>query len=182
MIVLKIIALALLADFITGLVHFWMDQYGREDMPYVGKHVIEINILHHRDPRHMVKRSYWSLTYTSWMLGVIVGIIALIFGFWGWGVAFLIVYAGNANQIHKWAHQTDKENGPIIVLLQKMRLLQSRRHHRGHHHAPYDRNYCILTDWLNPVLHFFKVWEGIVWFFRLFGIHPVSGSKIRDFV
>ena len=172
----------LLADFVTGIVHFWMDQYGREDMPFVGKHVIEINILHHSKPRNMVKRGYFSLTYTSWILGLMIGLAAYLMGGLGWQVVFIILYAGNANQIHKWAHQSPKETGPIIHFLQKIRLIQSRRHHRMHHHAPYDRNYCILTDWLNPLLHYIRFWEGVVWVFRQWGIPPVAGTKIRDFV
>ena len=37
LIVLQIIGLYLLLDFLTGVVHFWMDRYGREDMPLLGK-------------------------------------------------------------------------------------------------------------------------------------------------
>jgi plasmanylethanolamine desaturase len=182
MVLLQIFLLMLIADFTTGLVHFWMDQYGREDMPFVGKHVIEINILHHSKPRNMVKKNYFQLTYTSWLLGLIVGAVALGVGGFTWQVLFVIVYAGNANQIHKWAHQTADENGPLVTFLQRLHLIQSRHHHRHHHNAPYDRNYCILTDWLNPVLHSLRFWEGVVWFFRKFGFQPVAGTKIREFV
>ena len=42
-IVLEVLGLYLLLDFLTGVVHFWMDRYGREDMPLVGKAIIEIN-------------------------------------------------------------------------------------------------------------------------------------------
>ena len=31
-IVLEVLGLYLLLDFLTGVVHFWMDRYGREDM------------------------------------------------------------------------------------------------------------------------------------------------------
>ena len=41
------------ARFVTGVVHFWMDRYGREDMPIVGKAVIEINTWHQENPRKM---------------------------------------------------------------------------------------------------------------------------------
>jgi ubiquitin-conjugating enzyme E2 variant len=181
MIFLKCLAIIVAADFVTGLVHFWMDQYGREDMPFVGKHVVEINILHHRLPRNMLQKNYFQLTYTSWLLGLILVIVAGCLGVLGWELAFLVVYAGNANQIHKWAHQSAKKNGRVITALQRVGLLQSRRHHSHHHSAPYDQNYCILTDWLNPVLHRLRFWEGIVFCLRKVNIHPVAGSNIRDF-
>lgn len=181
-IVAKVFGLMLFADFLTGLVHFWMDQYGREDMPFVGKHVIEINVLHHSDPRHMVKKSYFQLTWTSWVLGLILGFIGWTLNLYFFEILFVVAYAGNANIIHKWTHQTEFENGKIITFLQKMRLIQSAKHHREHHAAPYDKHYCILTDWLNPVLHKIYFWEGIVFFFRKLGVNPIAGSQIRKFV
>jgi len=33
-----------LADLTTGFVHFWMDQYGKEDMPFVGKMILLLTI------------------------------------------------------------------------------------------------------------------------------------------
>ena len=38
------IGLYFLLDFLTGVVHWWMDRYGKEDMPIVGKAIIEINM------------------------------------------------------------------------------------------------------------------------------------------
>ena len=35
-----------------------MDRYGKEDMPIVGKAIIEINIAS-REPQKMTTRSYW---------------------------------------------------------------------------------------------------------------------------
>ncbi|MEY4927880.1 MAG: hypothetical protein RI894_2316 [Bacteroidota bacterium] len=171
-----------LADFTTGVVHFLMDQYGREDMPFVGKHVVEINILHHRSPRNMLKKSYFQLTYTSWLLGVLLAGAAYLCGFWGWEVALLILYAGNANQIHKWSHQTKQKNGRFIAFFQFFGLLQSHQHHREHHAAPYDRNYCILTNYLNPILHQLRFWEFIVFALRKIGVQPIAGTNIREFV
>ncbi|MBT5150933.1 MAG: hypothetical protein HOM43_01000, partial [Flavobacteriales bacterium] len=45
--VVEVLLLYLLLDFLTGVVHWWMDRYGREDMPIVGKAIIEINTWHH---------------------------------------------------------------------------------------------------------------------------------------
>lgn len=179
-VLIKILSVILLTDFVTGIMHFWMDQYGREDMPFVGKHVVEINIVHHRDPRHMTLLGYWKLTYTSWMFGGILLLLEwLILGGVGWGGIFLVVYGSQANLIHKWAHQTPQENGKIVTWLQNMHLIQSPPHHGVHHKAPFDMQFCILTDWLNPILEKTHFWYGVIRFFKFFGIQPVAGSDIR---
>jgi plasmanylethanolamine desaturase len=179
---LKIIGLTLFADFLTGVVHFWMDQYGREEMPFVGKHVIEINILHHSNPRNMIKKSYWQLTWTSWLLGGLILIPLYWFGYGSWEGIFVVAMSANANIIHKWTHQTTKENMTWVNWLQKLKVIQSRKHHAGHHIAPFDRHFCILTNLLNPILTRLKFWESIVWVFKKMGIPPVAGSQIRQFV
>jgi plasmanylethanolamine desaturase len=179
---LKLLLLILIADFLTGVVHFWMDQYGREDMPFVGRHVIEINILHHQKPRHMLKKNYWQLTWTSWLLGAIVAVFAWFLGRFSWEIAFVIIAAANANLVHQWAHKTPEENGRVITWLQDWQVLQSRAHHGLHHHAPYDTQFCILTNLLNPILHTVRFWEFVVWVLRRVGIQPVAGTNIRGFV
>jgi len=39
--IVEVVLLYLLLDFLTGMVHWWMDRYGREDMPIVGKAIID---------------------------------------------------------------------------------------------------------------------------------------------
>jgi len=36
-VLVEVLLLYLLLDFLTGMVHWWMDRYGREDMPIVGE-------------------------------------------------------------------------------------------------------------------------------------------------
>ncbi|CAH0996195.1 hypothetical protein EMA8858_02325 [Emticicia aquatica] len=181
-IIFKISLIILGADFLTGIFHFWMDVYGRASMPFIGKHVVEVNLIHHRNPRKMVSNSYFSLTWTSWLTGVIILTLSVVFWGFYWEFAASLVYGSNANLIHKWTHQTDKENGKIVSFLQKTGIIQSKKHHGWHHKAPFDTNYCILTDWLNPILHKLKFWEFIVWIFKRVGIRPVSGTQIRNFL
>lgn len=181
-VILKIILIILGADFLTGVFHFWMDIYGREDMPFVGKHVVEVNIIHHKEPRRMVKNSYFKLTWTSWTLGALLMLLSVFLWGFRWEVAFMLLYGSQANLIHKWTHQTAKENGRIVEFIQKIGLVQSKRHHGWHHKAPFDTNYCILTDWLNPILHRIKFWEFIVWILSKVGIKPIAGTRIRNFV
>ena len=77
-VLVEVLLLYLLLDFLTGLVHWWMDRYGREDMPIVGKAIIEINTWHHANPRKMITRSYWYLCKSGWA-GVTVMLLAVYF-------------------------------------------------------------------------------------------------------
>lgn len=36
-----------MADFVTGVFHWWEDRYGNPAWPVIGKLVVEPNILHH---------------------------------------------------------------------------------------------------------------------------------------
>lgn len=175
----------LLADFLTGVVHFWMDVYGKEDMPFVGKMVIEINVLHHSDPRHMIKQNYWFLTRASWLLAVIIYVISWVFmGAHSWKLAIFLVYAAQANLFHKWAHQHSWERSRFATVLQKLYIIQSPHHHHLHHNEDaegfYDRQYCILTNFLNPILDKIWFWEFVVWFFGKLGIQTRDDCRLRN--
>jgi plasmanylethanolamine desaturase len=181
-IILKILLIIFGADFLTGVFHFWMDVYGRADMPFLGKHVVEVNMIHHKNPRKMTSNSYFGLTWTSWVTALLMLVLSVWFWGFHWEVVAMLIYGSNANLIHKWTHQTDKENGRLVSFFQATGIIQSKRHHGWHHKAPFDTNYCILTDWLNPILHKLKFWEFVVWSFKKVGIEPVTGTNIRNFL
>ena len=67
-------------------------------------------------------------------IGLAVAMIAWLFGVLTWQVWLVVILGANANQIHKWAHRTPAENGVFISLLQRIRLIQTPRHH-GHQHT-----------------------------------------------
>lgn len=167
---LKILATWLVVDFISGLVHWSEDSYGSPTTPLVGRHITKPNLLHHFSPRAFV----WNNWFGSSKLLVAASLAAL-------GVAHLIghlspmvivaaVLGANANQVHKWSHRTKAENGPIVTLAQRLRLIQSPRHHHQHHVGGKDSHYCVLTDFLNPVLDASRFWRGVEWLLRQAGI------------
>ena len=89
--------------------------------------------------------------------------IAWLCGGLTWEVWLVVILGINANQIHKWAHRTRRENGLIIALLQHLRLIQTPRHHALHHTDPKNSHYCVLTNFLNPILDGLRLWEGLEW-------------------
>jgi ubiquitin-conjugating enzyme E2 variant len=85
----------------------------------------------------------------------------------------VFLFAFMTNQIHKWAHL---EHPPLVARpLQRLRLILSVEHHRGHHSGSHTARYCITTGWLNPVLDragFFRISERAV--------QAVSGLQPRE--
>ena len=171
MILFEVLVTILITDFISGLFHWLEDAYGRPDWPVIGWLITQPNILHHHDPRHFTRHGWF---HSSWLLLCIVAcvlVVAWLLGALTWHVWLFAVLGANANQIHKWAHQSPAENGPLIVFLQRIRLIQTPHHHAGHHTDPKNSHYCVLTNFLNPVLDSIRLWdafEGIVYaFFRV---------------
>jgi ubiquitin-conjugating enzyme E2 variant len=81
------------------------------------------------------------------------------------------VFGANANQVHKWSHRSDTENGVIITMFQRLRLLQTPGHHAKHHAGRKGSHYCVLSNVLNPFLDWCRFWRGLEWVLeRLFGL------------
>lgn len=151
------------AEFAAGFVHWLEDAYIREDTPLVGRWIARPNIIHHHYPRHMTRHNWWQ---SSWDLVLLSAL--LILGAWGagrltWPVWLFALLAVNANEFHKWAHRTRKENGRLISWLQDAGLLQTAKHHARHHTDPKNSHYCTITNFLNPVLDGLRFWDGLEW-------------------
>lgn len=180
-ILIQIFLLWLLADFITGIVHWWQDAYGNPTWPIVGKYVVKPNLKHHKDPRGMLKDSYWQKTGASFIVGIILISVFYLAGWHSWRMVLCILMCTQGNEIHAMGHRSDKENGKLIVGLQNIGVIQTRRTHGWHHKAPYDTNFCVMTEFLNPVLNkinFFSRLEFLIE--KVFKIKILRGSQIRN--
>ena len=141
----------LIADLFSGLFHFWQDRWGAEDTPFIGGWLIRPARLHHEKPLVFLDGSF---LYRNGATFAFVGLIA---GFWlmlfGPSVMLAAAVLGGAltTQVHYWAHRPGSA-GPTVRMFQEIGLIQSPKHHAGHHRPPQNVRYCVLTDWLNPVL------------------------------
>lgn len=157
-ILLSIVAGWLLADLATGVVHWLEDRFGRESWPIIGRVVIAPNRLHHREPLAFTRGGFlernWTAAAASLLLG---GIAALALGP-SLLLAVMVAAGCIANEVHHWAHRPDRAPG-LVQAAQSVGLCQTRRHHAIHHAAPHDRHYCVLTNWLNPLLDRSGVWR-----------------------
>lgn len=179
MIIVNLILLILITDLLTGSVHWWEDAYGNPDWKYLGKSVVIPNIEHHKNPRGFLKGTFFDRIKLSLIIAIVLGAILYFFNCLNWQVLFCLAYGSLANEIHAITHRTDKENGKFICALQKIGLIQSRRMHGHHHTSPYDVNYCVLTNYLNPLLNKIGFWSKIEKFVSLFGIKPTRGNLNR---
>jgi ubiquitin-conjugating enzyme E2 variant len=170
MITTQAIGTVLLADLISGVVHWLEDAYARPGMRFVNK-IAEENLMHHTRPREFLKKNWWQ---SSWDLALACAVV-VAFAWWigklTWHVWLFALLVTNANQIHKWAHQSRSENGFLVRMLQKLYILQTPRHHGRHHSGEKDSHYCVITNFLNPVLEEIDFWKRIERFnAKVFGL------------
>ncbi len=156
---MQIIACILIADFLTGVVHWFEDTYGLPSWPWLGASVIEPNIRHHEHPVEFTMRSVIYRNYQVFLSALGAIAIAWLTGWLGWQIALTIALASLGNEVHAWSHK--RPRWWIVRLLQDMKLLISPEQHAKHHRRPYDTNFCTLTNVLNPLLDGLRVWRGL---------------------
>lgn len=161
----------ILADFISGLVHWFADTYGADDTPLFGPWLIKPFRQHHLYPRDICTHDLVltignSCTVAApFQAGVLYlmlneddvsvtkAALAFIFNLFAMAVVA-------TNVLHKWAH-AEKTNW-LVSRLQRSRVFLSPGHHDLHHTRPFDSHYCITNGWLNPLLErirFFRTVE-----------------------
>ena len=156
-------ATVLVADLATGTLHWAEDAYGHPDTPLFGKLFIRPNIVHHHFPRYFLKKSWWQSSADLLLVNAAIIGVAASLGWLTWHVWLFCFLAANSNHIHKCAHRTRKENGPIISALQRWGILQNPAHHAIHHTDPKASRYCVITNLVNPVLDGLHFWAGLEW-------------------
>jgi hypothetical protein len=158
--VITIIGAWLLADFISGLVHWWEDRalVGASRFEFINS-VRADNERHHQTPGYFLRYTWWENINTTapaaWLLAAVLWLIGsppLL--------CLTCFFLGIGNLVHRWSHERT-ENRPVAVTwLQRTGLLISPSHHSGHHFVrgkPVEREdssirFCVMSSWLNPIL------------------------------
>lgn len=176
----------LLADFASGMFHWFFDRYGSMRTPFIGKTFIYPFREHHALPKEMTKHDFWEVNgptafvvlpflcicifavpSTKGSLGIIFCLSCFLFG----GIT-----GGLTNQIHKWVHQ---DRVPAFIsYLEKYGLILSKEVHKKHHTNPFNTYYCITSGWMNPLLarlNFFSKMEDLI--FLLTGVQAGKEDK-----
>ena len=150
-----------LADFGSGLVHWFADTYGTARTPLFGPWLIKPFRHHHVYPRDICTHGVVltignsctaAVPFQAGLLYLMVSdeeisgaqaFLALVFNLFSAAIVA-------TNLFHKWAHA--EKNNRLVLVLQRTRLLLSTDHHNGHHSGVFDSNYCITNGWLNGAL------------------------------
>lgn len=152
----------LLADFVTGIVHWLGDTFFDEETPILGDRWIRPFREHHRDPLAITRHSPLEIAGSNCLL--LLALLAMlsvgrqsalelhsVLGAFGWAVflVFCLVVA-ISNQLHCWAH-SERVPAPI-QWLQRHGLALAPAMHARHHRGRHDRSFCVVTGWCNPLL------------------------------
>lgn len=157
----------LLADFMSGLLHWLGDTLGDDRTPVLGRAFIVPFREHHVDPMSITRHDFVQTNgNTSLATLPFLGVVFL--GFPepeapGLFVTGLIASGGLwsfcTNQFHKWAHA---DSAPRLVrALQRAGLILSPERHARHHAPPHDGNFCITAGWLSRPLDRIGFFRGL---------------------
>ncbi|ELT95087.1 hypothetical protein CAPTEDRAFT_120395 [Capitella teleta] len=174
------------ADFFSGLVHWAADTWGSVDIPVFGKAFIRPFREHHIDPTAITRHDFVETNGDNFAVTVpFLAFMAYKFLTyspaqiqetynWEMFVFLLAIFISFTNQIHKWSH-TYFGLPWYITILQDLKIILPRKHHRIHHVSPHETYFCITTGWLNHPLEAIGFWT----FFENL-IEKTTGNKPRD--
>lgn len=177
----QVFLLWIVADFITGIIHWWEDTYGNPNWPIIGKYVVKPNLIHHKQPTKLLEGSYWTRINTSFFAAAIIGGVFWFIGIRSWQIMMCLLFCTQGNEIHAMSHRPDRKNSKVTLFLQKTGIFQSKKMHRWHHKAPYETNFCIMSDFVNPILNRIGFWRKLEWLIlKIFKINVLRASSIRN--
>lgn len=175
LIILEFIVTMLAIDFVSGLVHWAEDTFGKESTPVLGRWIVTPNVIHHEHPTAFTEKSWLQSSWDLLLATVIILIICWFAGVLTWHVWLFCFLGANANQLHKYAH-LPKESIPLLVRVpQKLRLIQGPKDHALHHIGEKNEAYCVITPYLNPVLDKLRFWRILEWI-----TVPLFGAPRRE--
>ena len=150
----------LIADFLSGLFHWWEDTYAKEEWWLIGKYIATPNKIHHEKPAEFTKGSYWHRNWTTIIPSLISAALLYYYDCWLW-LSFIML--SQANEIHCWSHMPCNR---VIKLIQSVGIIQGPKDHHEHHIDNHDKAYCVMSIFLNPVLDRIRFWRALEWMIK----------------
>jgi plasmanylethanolamine desaturase len=161
MAILEAALVILLADGVSGIVHWAEDTFWVERTPVLGRWIVQPNVLHHRNGSAFVQNTWLQSSWDLLAVGVLILVVAWRLDALTWHVWLFVAVGANANQIHKWNHMRRAELPRPVRLLQRLRLLQSASDHAAHHRGDKNAAYCVVTPFVNPLLDRVGFWRSL---------------------
>jgi plasmanylethanolamine desaturase len=161
----------LLADFISGFVHWAGDTIGDAETPIFGPNFVTPFRYHHVDPKEITRHDFIETNGNNCIVVTpVLGLLLLVtprspgwFLFACTVVTFTCWFVFCTNQFRKWAH-ADRP-AAWVRALQQAGFILSPEHHAIHHASPQNKAYCITVGWMNPLLDrmgFFRACEAAI--------------------
>ena len=167
----------MLADLLTGFVHWFEDRYMSSHSLNFLNSIAEENDLHHRKPTAMLVNNGWvnmrSAAAVGWPLAL------LLFALGAPTIVWLTIFFSTfGNLVHRFAHTPRQQLPRWIRGLQEFGLFISHDHHDAHHRSmkrlipKHEAGYkfCPMTDWVNPIVDGLRFWYVLEWCFARFGL------------
>ena len=159
-----------LADFVSGVVHWVADTWGSPELPIIGQALIRPFREHHVDQKEITRHDFVETNGNNCFIsigpavgGALVPLVDALNVFVATAIFSVTLWVFFTNQFHKWAHLDSPPRW--VALLQRLNLVLPPDHHTVHHTAPYAKYYCITVGWLNEPLYrvrLFQVLERII--------------------
>lgn len=166
LVALMAVAGYLVADLLSGIVHFLADNFGSPETPFVGQGFVLPFRQHHVDPLGITRHGFFIANGNNALVCLPVLIPVVLFvpitettvGYAVGVFTFVMLFAVFlTNQTHKWAHM---ETVPRPVRwMQNAGLILSKSHHDIHHVRPYNTHYCITVGAWNALFERYHVFD-----------------------
>jgi hypothetical protein len=148
----------LLADLMSGLVHFAADTFGSRRTPIVGPMFVAPFRDHHTDPNeittHDLVDTNGNTAVPAMMPLLAMNVLPVQAAAWAWHLgAFTLALCSFGlltNQVHKWAHSASPP--ALAAWAQRKNLILSPTRHARHHEAPFESHFCITSGWTEPLM------------------------------
>jgi hypothetical protein len=151
--ILAIVVGLVIADLLSGVVHWMGDAVAADTWPWIGKHFVVPFRAHHIDPMDITRHDFVETNGNNAIMVLAPSLITLLLsGYYPHiaiaGLTMLIAILWT-NQIHKWAHL--KAPPKSVAFFQRFKLILPPAAHAEHHQKPFNRSYCITTGWCNTL-------------------------------
>ena len=153
---LSVLIAYVVADFVNGLVHMFMDGNDRYDS--IAGPLIANFHMHHKIPKyqkHNLLIVYFMESGSKiWLVGYLLAVVALL------GVSgadprllYILVYVGILSSVAEVSHYLcHTSTSAVAMFLGKTGVLLSKRHHASHHLAD-NNSYAFLNGYTDPLLN-----------------------------
>ena len=162
-ITIGVLAGYLLADLLSGTVHWLADRFFDPRTPVLGPALIAPFREHHADALAMTRHDFFEVSGNNSLatipLAIGVSLLPpptslLMQSLAATTISFSLSIVAT-NQFHCWAHVATPPRW--VRALQNWGLILSPKRHALHHRTEHNQAYCVTSGWLNPVLDRYRV-------------------------